>query len=295
MRSTLTVLALLLTALLSTVSCDRSGSTESVVKTFTLLPWLQNDTGASATLSMSAPSSWVMTQNDKDMVSFRPPDVAENAFLGILSVNLFSCPDSKTGVNGCIQVWVERQMGTDPGALRARRDRRRQSLGHVELRQGRQRGIRALLPGRYRETGGCQFPLGWRDVQIPSYLQEGRGNAGVLKRQIICAAIWRHVGDVTAGRRSEHMPGEPSGAIVRVDFLLALFACHFFKLQESDGLGEVSLLRSNSILASIRPRIRSKLWVGAALARNAARCKFRAARITVQQRLDPSVIIGIAS
>ena len=118
MRSTLTVLALLLTALLSTVSCDRSGSTESVVKTFTLLPWLQNDTGASATLSMSAPSSWVMTQNDKDMVSFRPPDVAENAFLGILSVNLFSCPDSEAGANGCVQQWLERQFaGTDPGAL----------------------------------------------------------------------------------------------------------------------------------------------------------------------------------
>ena len=118
MRSTLTVLALLLTALLSTVSCDRSGSTESVVKTFTLLPWLQNDTGASTTLSMSAPSSWVMTQNDKDMVSFRPPDVAENAFLGILSVNLFSCPDSEAGGNGCIQEWVGRHFrGADPGAL----------------------------------------------------------------------------------------------------------------------------------------------------------------------------------
>ena len=115
MRSTLTVLALLLTALLSTVSCDRSGSTESVVKTFTLLPWLQNDTGASTTLSMSAPSSWVMTQNDKDMVSFRPPDVTENESLGILSVNLFSCPDSEAGADGCIQQWVERHFA--PGAL----------------------------------------------------------------------------------------------------------------------------------------------------------------------------------
>ncbi len=118
MRSTLTVLTLLLTAVLSTVSCDRSGSTEIVVKTFTLLPWLETDTGRSTTLSVSAPSSWVMTQDDKDMVSFRPPDVAENESLGIFSVNLFNCSDSETGDNGCIQEWVDRHFrGADPDAL----------------------------------------------------------------------------------------------------------------------------------------------------------------------------------
>jgi hypothetical protein len=118
MRPTLTLLTLILASLISTVSCDRSGSTESVVKTFTLLPWLETDTGNNTTLSISTPASWVLTEDDKDMVSFRPPDVTANESLGILSVNLFSCPDTESGGNSCIQVWVERHFrGTDPGAL----------------------------------------------------------------------------------------------------------------------------------------------------------------------------------
>ena len=106
MRTVLTHITCML-ALVLIMSCDKNTSTGSEVKTFTLLPWMESDAGKNVPLSISAPSSWVIEKDANDMVSFRPPDVTKNESIGLLNVNLFSCPDSEKGAD-CIERWVKR-------------------------------------------------------------------------------------------------------------------------------------------------------------------------------------------
>ncbi|EIC19395.1 hypothetical protein [Thiorhodovibrio frisius] len=106
MRS-LSYITLILTLVLMT-SCGKTPSTGSEVKTLNLLPWMESDVTKSATLKISAPSSWKISEVDKDIARLRPPEIGENETLGQLAINLFNCSDSDNDSNACIEKWVQR-------------------------------------------------------------------------------------------------------------------------------------------------------------------------------------------
>jgi hypothetical protein len=111
-----TFLFMLIIASILTPSCSKSQSSAPVTRSFSLQPWQDDSRDSLTGLSMEVPENWKMNQDDKTLISFRPPGIHEAKVLAFVSINLASCLNKNAAA--CLEYTIERQFrGLDPSRV----------------------------------------------------------------------------------------------------------------------------------------------------------------------------------